>query len=138
MIEWFLGLELANFPAEVNSQAVFKCVRVSSFGNANNQYAYQTSVNIGGHLFKGILYDQGLESSYYHHQFPVRDEQINLLTNTSSSSAADPAAAAASSRERAAAPNSQVTTILDPSNLYHSASLSSFMAGTQFFPPPRT
>ncbi|KAL8118084.1 hypothetical protein AgCh_015842 [Apium graveolens] len=130
------GLELANFPAEVNSQAVFKCVRVSSVENANNQYAYQTSVNIGGHMFKGILYDQGLESSY-RHQFPVRDEQINLITNTSSPFAADPAGAAASSRERAAAP-SQVTTFLDPSNLYHSASLNSFMAGTQFFPPSRT
>ncbi|XVF21467.1 hypothetical protein REPUB_Repub12eG0092800 [Reevesia pubescens] len=27
--------------------------------DAANQYAYRTAVNIGGHVFKGILYDQG-------------------------------------------------------------------------------
>lgn len=95
-------------------------------------------------MFKGILYDQGLESSH-RHQLPMREQgctaggnassiEIQQL-NTSSSSAADPAGAAASSRGAAA--HSQVATFLDPS-FYHSASLNSFMAGTQFFPPPRT
>lgn len=139
-IEWFLGLELANFPAEVESSAVFRCVRVSSVGNSDNQYAYQTSVNIGGHLFRGILYDQGVEISH-RHQLPVSNQQVNnLITNASSSSAADPDGAGASTSRGggggAPAP-SQATTFLDPS-LYHSGSLNSFMAGTQFFPPPRT
>lgn len=28
-----------------------------------DQYAYHTSVNIAGHVFKGILYDQGLDNN---------------------------------------------------------------------------
>lgn len=44
--------------------ATFHCVRVSSVDDGVDQYAYQTSVNIGGHVFKGILYDQGPD----HHQ----------------------------------------------------------------------
>ncbi|KAE8715672.1 Protein SHI RELATED SEQUENCE 1 [Hibiscus syriacus] len=58
------GLELGNFPAEVNSEVVFRCVRVSGIEDADDQYAYQTAVNIGGHVFKGILYNQGPESGY--------------------------------------------------------------------------
>lgn len=141
------GLELSIFPTEVTSTAVFRCVRVSSLDN-DDQYAYQTSVNIGGHLFKGILYDQGLQSSHFR-EFPVRDQgssdggsanvdiqQLNLIANTASSAAA---AAAASSRGTGAAPCSLVTAFFDPS-LFHSASLNSSFtaAGTQFFPPPTT
>ncbi|GAA0155923.1 hypothetical protein LIER_38183 [Lithospermum erythrorhizon] len=59
-----LGFAGATFPAEVNFPASFNCVRVSSMDIEVNQYAYQTSVNIGGHLFKGILYDQGPENQY--------------------------------------------------------------------------
>lgn len=58
-----LGLELAHFPAEFNSPAVFRCVKVSAIDNVEEQLAYQTAVNIGGHMFKGILYDQGPEIS---------------------------------------------------------------------------
>ncbi|KAF5960961.1 hypothetical protein HYC85_002170 [Camellia sinensis] len=58
------GLEMGNFPPEVNSPAVFRCVRVSSIDDAEDQYAYQTAVNIGGHVFRGILYDHGLETHY--------------------------------------------------------------------------
>ncbi|KAK4377327.1 hypothetical protein RND71_003623 [Anisodus tanguticus] len=58
-------------PGEVSLPAVFRCVRVSSVDNVVDQYAYQTSVNIAGHVFKGILYDQGPDespSSGFHHQ----------------------------------------------------------------------
>ncbi|EEF49470.1 protein SHI RELATED SEQUENCE 1 [Ricinus communis] len=48
-----------NFPAEVNSLATFRCLRVSSIDEGDDQFAYQTSMSIGGHVFKGILYDQG-------------------------------------------------------------------------------
>ncbi|EOX97903.1 hypothetical protein QUC31_015442 [Theobroma cacao] len=60
------GLELGNFPAEVTSPATFRCVRVSSIDDAADQYAYQTIVNIGGHVFKGILYDQGPAEGHHH------------------------------------------------------------------------
>ncbi|GJT19190.1 ribonuclease H-like domain-containing protein [Tanacetum coccineum] len=50
------------FPTEVSGEATFTCVRVSTSLEENaavDQYAYETSINIGGHLFKGLLYDQG-------------------------------------------------------------------------------
>ncbi|MBA0612979.1 hypothetical protein Godav_013507 [Gossypium davidsonii] len=57
------GLELAQFPSEVNSPAVFRCVKVNAMDEVDeDQLAYQTAVNIGGHVFKGILYDQGPEN----------------------------------------------------------------------------
>lgn len=55
-----LGLESSgNFPSEVTTPANFRCVRVSSVDDSDDQFAYQAAVNINGHLFKGILYDQG-------------------------------------------------------------------------------
>ncbi|KAK9667329.1 hypothetical protein RND81_14G248600 [Saponaria officinalis] len=84
------GPQEGNFPAEVNSLATFRCIRVSSDDNVVEQYAYQTSINIGGHTFKGILYDQGTTAGstsggvdhssstetgdhqhYHHHQFSI-------------------------------------------------------------------
>ncbi|KAG2705773.1 hypothetical protein I3843_05G063400 [Carya illinoinensis] len=58
------GSDEANFPAEVHTVATFSCIRVSSVDDAVAEYAYQTSVEIGGHVFKGMLYDQGPESRY--------------------------------------------------------------------------
>ncbi|KAL1191906.1 Protein SHI RELATED SEQUENCE 4 [Cardamine amara subsp. amara] len=55
------GLEMgeATFPEEVSSDALFRCVRMSGADDGEGQYAYQTTVRISGHLFKGILYNQG-------------------------------------------------------------------------------
>ncbi|KZV53363.1 protein SHI RELATED SEQUENCE 1 [Dorcoceras hygrometricum] len=50
------------FPSEVNFPAAFRCVGVRSMDNVVDEYAYQTSVRIGGHVFTGILYDRGPES----------------------------------------------------------------------------
>ncbi|KAL4588859.1 hypothetical protein LXL04_001756 [Taraxacum kok-saghyz] len=50
------------FSMEVKSEATFTRVRVATTTRENgvmDQYAYETSINIGGHIFKGILYDQG-------------------------------------------------------------------------------
>lgn len=41
--------------------AVFKCVRVTALDDGEDEYAYQAVVKIGGHVFKGFLYDQGDE-----------------------------------------------------------------------------
>ncbi|XP_022949893.1 protein SHI RELATED SEQUENCE 1-like [Cucurbita moschata] len=131
------GLEIGNFPAELNSPAVFRCVRVSSTDESDDQYAYQTAVNIGGHVFKGILYDQGPETNY----IPPAEtssgggggggggsssgvQPLNFITGATD-------ATTASGGSSAALP------LLDPSSLY-STPLNSFMAGTQFFLPPRS
>ncbi|KAL6531864.1 hypothetical protein OROMI_028227 [Orobanche minor] len=68
------GIDL---PGETSFPAVFRCVRVSSMDKDNvvDQYAYQTSVSIGGRIFTGILYDQG----------PVPEGNINHVTGESSS-----------------------------------------------------
>lgn len=130
------GLELAQFPSEVNSPAVFRCVKVSAMDDADEEFAYQTAVNIGGHVFKGILYDQGPEIRYTAagesssgHGGDGSTHPLNLIAGptsatTSAATSTNPSAAAA------AAP------LLDPS--IYPAPLNAFMAGTQFFPPSRS
>lgn len=36
-------------------------MRVTSVDDEEDEYAYQAIVNIGGHVFKGFLYDQGID-----------------------------------------------------------------------------
>ncbi|XP_047324310.1 protein LATERAL ROOT PRIMORDIUM 1-like [Impatiens glandulifera] len=49
-------------PGQVRAPAVFKCVRVTAMDDGDDEYAYQAVVKIGGHVFKGFLYDQGVEA----------------------------------------------------------------------------
>ncbi|KAL1552990.1 protein LATERAL ROOT PRIMORDIUM 1-like [Salvia divinorum] len=50
-----------SLPGQVRAPAVFKCVRVTAVDDGEDEYAYQAVVKIGGHIFKGFLYDQGVE-----------------------------------------------------------------------------
>ncbi|XP_075509520.1 protein EXPRESSION OF TERPENOIDS 1-like [Primulina tabacum] len=125
------GFDLGQFPPEVNSPAVFRCVRVSAMDDAEEHLAYQTAVSIGGHVFKGILYDQGLESRY-----PGGGGESSSGCGVSQQPLDFIAAASATTSAAATATTSQLNfTMLDPS--IYPAPLSAFMAGTQFFPPPR-
>lgn len=40
---------------------MFKCVRVTAVDDGEDEYAYQGVVKISGHVFKGFLYDQGIQ-----------------------------------------------------------------------------
>ena len=51
-----------SLPGQIRAPAVFKCVRVTAMDDGEDQYAYQAVVKIGGHVFKGFLYDQGTET----------------------------------------------------------------------------
>lgn len=51
-----------SLPGQVHAPAVFKCVRVTAVDDGEDEYAYQAVVKIGGHVFKGFLYDQGVEN----------------------------------------------------------------------------
>nr|KYP51747.1 hypothetical protein KK1_026407 [Cajanus cajan] len=51
-----------SLPCQVRAPAVFKCVRVTAVDDGEDEYAYQAVVKIGGHVFKGFLYDQGTEA----------------------------------------------------------------------------
>nr|DAD42748.1 TPA_asm: hypothetical protein HUJ06_000978 [Nelumbo nucifera] len=48
-------------PGQIRAPAVFKCVRVTAVEDGEDEYAYQAIVKIGGHVFKGFLYDQGVD-----------------------------------------------------------------------------
>lgn len=50
-------------PGQVRAPAVFKCVRVTAMEDGKDEYAYQAVVKIAGHVFKGFLYDHGLEEN---------------------------------------------------------------------------
>uniref|UniRef100_A0A6N2N420 Uncharacterized protein n=1 Tax=Salix viminalis TaxID=40686 RepID=A0A6N2N420_SALVM len=132
------GLELGNFPAEVSSPALFRCVRVGDIDESEEMLAYQTAVNIGGHVFKGILYDHGPESNY---MAPGETSSggggggrsLNLITAGTATTSASVSATGGGGVTVA----STTAAFLDPSSLYP-APLNTFMAGTQFFPNPRS
>ncbi|MED6204319.1 hypothetical protein PIB30_008137 [Stylosanthes scabra] len=62
------GVDKLKFPSATNSMAVFRRVEVRSMDDAVNEIAYQTCVNIGGHVFTGLLYDQGPDFLDHHQQ----------------------------------------------------------------------
>ncbi|KAL5078252.1 hypothetical protein RYX36_017236 [Vicia faba] len=48
-------------PGQVHAPAVFKCHRVTAIGNGEDEFAYLATVHISGHVFKGFLYDHGVD-----------------------------------------------------------------------------
>lgn len=119
---------MGRFPAEVNSPAVFRCVRVSAMDDAEETLAYQTAVNIGGHVFKGILYDQGPDARYHGGGEGSGSQQhVHGLMATPPP---PPQSSAAMTS------NNLNASMIDPS-IYNPNQLSNYMSGTQFFLPPR-
>ena len=93
-------------------------------GEAVDEYAYQTSVKIGGRVFRGILYDQGPESRDNTGEgSSLALEQPNLAN----------AAALAPSASTSA--NAQPLILPSPSPLFP---FNAFMPGTQFLPRPKS
>ncbi|KAJ8764516.1 hypothetical protein K2173_006256 [Erythroxylum novogranatense] len=134
------GLELGNFPPEISSQALFRCVRVSSIDENDDQLAYRAAVNIGGHVFKGVLYDQGPENTYMTGGETSSSgggggslKALNLSTARTATATTAISATNGGGVTVAASSNAM---FVDPSTMYP-APLNAFMAGTQFFPSPR-
>ncbi|KAK9184465.1 hypothetical protein WN943_024815 [Citrus x changshan-huyou] len=133
------GLQIGNFPAEITSEATFRCVKVSSIDDAIDRttLAYKTSISVGGHIFKGILYYQGCESNSnnnvgessssepppppQHQQQPYYPFTVAALTTTTAATTTTTTALAAADET----PYSSSFTY--PFGSYVSA-------GTQFFP----
>ncbi|CAL5188086.1 unnamed protein product [Lathyrus oleraceus] len=115
-------VEEVSFPAVVNSPAEFRCVRVTSVDDSEEEIAYSTAVNIGGHVFRGILYNYG----------PDMNNNYISAGNTPPSGG-----------EAAALPLNLISPVpgelVDPGSMYP-APLNTFMppSGTQFFPNPRS
>ncbi|CAL5369137.1 unnamed protein product [Camellia sinensis] len=120
------GLEMGNFPPEVNSPAVFRCVRVSSIDDAEDQYAYQTAVNIGGHVFRGILYDHGLETHYMAGESSSGGTPSGLNLITAAMATATSAVTTAAGATAAVVDSPAAGAFLDPS--LYPAPLNTFMS----------
>lgn len=58
---WLYYIVTGRFPTEVSCVAVFQCVKVRTLDKNEDEeyYAYRASINIGGHVFKGLLHDHG-------------------------------------------------------------------------------
>ncbi|EOY19778.1 hypothetical protein QUC31_005966 [Theobroma cacao] len=50
-----------SLPGQVRAPAVFRCIQVTAISDGEAEIAYQATVNISGHVFKGFLYDQGVD-----------------------------------------------------------------------------
>ncbi|CAH9115504.1 unnamed protein product [Cuscuta epithymum] len=71
-----------SMPKQVTAPAEFRCVRVSPMdGGEDDEYAFQAVVRIGGHVFKGFLYDQGLDPGESSGKAVNRSEQFNTATS---------------------------------------------------------
>ncbi|KAE9450355.1 hypothetical protein C3L33_17758, partial [Rhododendron williamsianum] len=132
---------------EVNSN--FSCVRVSSLGDDEidiegthdqDQYAYQTAVSIGGHLFKGVVYDQG---PAHHHHHSHHCDHVTGAETSSSTGLLNLITAAMTTNTTSTATDavgggSPAPAFFDPS-LNYPAPLNTFMSSdTEFFPHQRS
>ncbi|CAM8912221.1 unnamed protein product [Rhodiola kirilowii] len=132
------GMEVGRtFPAEVNAQALFRCVRVSAIDEGEDQYAYQTAVSIGGHVFKGLLYDQGLDPSSY-----TPGDSSSVGGGGSSSGGGGGGVQQLNFMSGGGTTGggvAEATGFIDPSSMYHQSSHNNpyLASGTQFFPPQR-
>uniref|UniRef100_A0A5K0WHK7 Uncharacterized protein n=2 Tax=Nymphaea colorata TaxID=210225 RepID=A0A5K0WHK7_9MAGN len=97
----------SGLPGHVTAPAVFKCVRVTSIEDGDDEYAYQAAVKIGGRVFKGFLYDQGLD-----------DSSSSSLPNLSELHLGDLAAGGGGGGSGKNANASSLSSILDASDAY--------------------
>lgn len=72
-----------NLPLQIQAPALFKCVRVTSIDDGEDEYAYQAMVNIRGHMFKGFLYDQGIDNPGEEEYTRTRSSNNTTLQNLS-------------------------------------------------------
>ncbi|KAF7129036.1 hypothetical protein RHSIM_Rhsim10G0214700 [Rhododendron simsii] len=138
---------VGNFPAEVKSTAIFRCVRVRSMGDDEidiegthdqDQYAYQTAVSIGGHLFKGVVYDQGPAHHHSHHCDHVTGAETSSSTGLLNLITAAMTTNTTSTATDAEGGGSPAPAFFDPS-LNYPAPLNTFMSSdTEFFPHQRS
>lgn len=61
-----------SLPGQVRTQAVFRCHKVTAIGKGEAEFVYQAAVSISGHVFKGFLYDQGVDEK---NAFPCISQQ---------------------------------------------------------------
>lgn len=50
-----------SLPVQVEAPAVFRCIRVTAINDNEAEAVYVATVSISGHMFKGFLYDKGID-----------------------------------------------------------------------------
>lgn len=61
---WFADANIKrSLPDKVRAPAVFRCHRVTAISNGEAELAYQATVKISGHVFRGLLYDHGVDEN---------------------------------------------------------------------------
>ncbi|KAJ8442588.1 hypothetical protein Cgig2_026530 [Carnegiea gigantea] len=147
------GLEVGHnsLPSEVSSSAMFRCVKVMSAteDDPEEHIAYQTAINIGGHLFKGILYDQGPDQNNSNTSYA----RIAGATESSSGGSSGGGGGRGDAQQNhhlfltattTTSPigNGGCTAMMDPNSttsVVYPTPINAFMAGTQFlFPHSRS
>ncbi|CAI5520545.1 unnamed protein product [Closterium sp. Naga37s-1] len=88
--------ERAALPAEVVAQTLLRSVRVTGIVDGHFEFGYHACVKIGGHIFKGVLYNAGIDPN------PSQPLPGGLLLGT----------VAPSTPQRAAAPTPSLATPL--------------------------
>ncbi|KAF8022216.1 hypothetical protein BT93_G2374 [Corymbia citriodora subsp. variegata] len=87
-----------SLPGQVRAPAVFRCIRVTAISDNAAEFAYQATVSISGHVFRGFLYDQGMDEK---NAFPciseLRFRGVAGTRNGDSSPIVDPSNAYAAS-----------------------------------------
>ncbi|KAE8656697.1 Lateral root primordium protein-related isoform 4 [Hibiscus syriacus] len=106
-------------PAQVRAPALFKCVRVTAVEDGEDEFAYEAVVKIGGHVFKGLLYDQGVDGR---DRFPNISE-LHLR------------AADGGGGECGRNGGSSSSLALDPSEVYEAATGVGFLGGSNYGNP---
>ncbi|XP_030465734.1 protein LATERAL ROOT PRIMORDIUM 1 isoform X2 [Syzygium oleosum] len=80
-----------SLPGQVRAPAVFRCIRVTAISDNAAEFAYQATVSISGHVFRGFLYDQGIDEK---NAFPCISELrfggVAGMRNRDSSPIVDP------------------------------------------------
>lgn len=105
-------------------------MRVSSVDDEEEEYAYKTAVSIGGHVFRGILYDQGpAERS----SSGGGSQPLNLITAGPSASSSSPNVSCNNG-----VVGSTSDHYIDPASLNYPTPINTFMTGTHFFSNSRS
>lgn len=69
-----------SLPGKVRAPAVFRCIRVTAITDGEAEVGYQATVNISGHVFKGLLYHHGIDEK---NLFPKLNSEMEKDSSSS-------------------------------------------------------
>ncbi|KAM7266814.1 hypothetical protein ACFE04_008980 [Oxalis oulophora] len=73
-----------SLPSKVFAPAAFRCIRVTAINNGEAEVAYQATVNISGHVFKGFLYNKGVDEKSLFPKVPLESGKSKTSRDSTS------------------------------------------------------